>query len=204
MADRHEVKKRGARLFGVLVLVIALSMSLVSWADEIQPRDAVLAAQEGIQTFLKDMSLSQLQRLGFKSREEADRATLGEAFQIHAIWEFLHLQKDYELENIKPLAVPLESWQFMVLSHGEPKAMLTVDRIGNQWKAVSLGGSNLAVALRKVAQKYPPSAGFKGKILRMYQLDADFVEMTKGGEDVGIVLLPSSKRAMGFEKADEQ
>jgi len=201
--DRSERKKRGSLFLGVLVFMIAFAASLPSFADEMESRDMVGAAQEGIRTFLRDVPLPQLQRLGFNSREEADRATLGEGFQIHAIWEFIHLRKDSKLEDLKPLAIPLDSWQFMVLSSGEPKAMLTVDRIDHQWKAVSLGGSNLSRALREVAKKYPPSLGFKGKILRMYKLDADFLEMTRRGEDIGIVTLPSAKRAMGFEKTED-
>ena len=186
--------KGGLGIFGVFVFWIAISLPFISLADESQDYELNQAVQEGIKAFIKDTPLTHLRQLGFKSREEAEQARPGDGFQINAIWEYIHLKNDFNLEELRPLAVPVDSWQFLILSQGNPKALLTVERVNHKWMAVSIGYRKLAEELFEAVKGYPCSSGYKAKILRLYNNRCDFCEITSEDKEFCVIVPLQSTR----------
>jgi hypothetical protein len=60
-------------------------------------------------------------------------------------------------------------WFFPILLEGESKAMLVVDRDGENWKAVSFGYAGLGHELNEVLARWPESKGFHPQLIAVFQ-----------------------------------
>ena len=56
-----------------------------------------------------------------------------------------------------------------ILIENESKAMLVVDRDGDQWKAVSLGYAALGHELKELLTQWPESKGFHPQLIAVFQ-----------------------------------
>jgi hypothetical protein len=69
---------------------------------------------------------------------------------------------------------------------------MTVDRMDGEWRAVSLGASELAQQLTALMLRWPESS-HRLRFIRVYQANADFVEVARGGQVLGVVPLLSAR-----------
>jgi len=160
------------------------------------PGEVIRAADEGLAIFLKDKPAPARQYLGFEKREDVDSVVLGEGFPIYTIPPATFLKGDFS-QSLQSLAVPTGLWQFLVVSGGVPKALLTVDLVNGVWTPVSIGSVGLAREIGALMETWAPSDGYRCRIFRVYQAKSDFAELSKDGRVVGVVPFGSSVAATG-------
>jgi hypothetical protein len=184
----------------VFFLVVVLPSALA--ANEIPSTEVVMAAREGLTTFLHEIKAQNLDRFGFYSQADTSSAQLGAAFQVFTIPPDKILNYDPSSSDLSSMIVPTNLWQFLIVSQGNPRSLLTVDFFNDQWTAVSIGASGLAMQLKKITEAWPASAGYRCKLIKVYQAKSDLLEISLGDKVIGIVPLLSARMALGFEKED--
>ena len=170
-------------------------------SDEMPSQEIIGAAQEGIRTFLKVPRRQNLHKLGFLSQKAIDEAVLGEGFRIFTLPPDRLLSTDPP-QDIDSLVLPTNMWQFLIVTEGKATALLTVDLVKNRWTAVSIGGSGLAAQLEILLETWPASAGYRYRLIKVYQAKSDLIEILQGGKIIGLVPFTSARIATGLEKRD--
>ncbi len=135
----------------LLAVVMMLCLPLPASAVDPPPGDVSRAADEGLAIFLKNNLLSGRQYLGFTRQEDVDAAALGQGFQIFTIPPD-RLLSDNTVQDLQSLVVPTTIWQFLIVTGGVPKALLTVDLVNSVWTPVSIGSSGLAKELGELIE----------------------------------------------------
>lgn len=174
----------------LLVFVFILFIPCFTSAGESPPNDIRKAAKEGIAIFLKDSRSSQLHRLGFESQADVDNAELGEGFQIFTIHPDKLLNESASQE-LYDLVTPTTQWQFLILVRGKANALLTVDLVNGKWTPVSIGSAGLAKQLSDLLSAWPATSGYQHRLIRVYQAQSDFIELSQEGKIIGILPLTS-------------
>ena len=174
----------------LLVLVFSLSaLRLANAGDD--PSDEIKnAAKVGVNEILKDKRNSGLHQLGFMSQDEIDSADMGDGFQIYTITPD-KLLNETNPQDLHSLVVPTHQWQFMVVSGIKAYALLTIDFLDGKWKPVSIGSSDLAKELSDILKVWPASSGYEYKLIRIYQANSNFIELSQRGKVLGIIPLTS-------------
>ena len=185
----------------IAIFLVVILPSVVA-ARGIPATEVVIAATEGLTTFLHQINAQNLDRFGFYSQADISGAQLGPAFQIFTIPPDKILSYDPSISDLSSMIVPTNQWQFLIISQGNPKSLLTVDFFKDEWTAVSIGASGLAMQLSKITEAWPASAGYRYRLIRVYQAKSDFLEMSLGEKVIGIVPLLSARMALGSEKED--
>jgi len=185
-------------IFFVLILVFQVSFLLP--AHSMPPEEVVNAARNGLKNFLAAVQPQDLKILGFLNQSEADNAELGEGFQLYTIHPDDVLSYRENLGDLSSMLIPTDEWQFIILTKGQAKSLLTVDLMGNRWEAVGIGGARLARQLAEIVERYPSNAGYGHKFIRLYQARSDFVEISNEGRTIGIIPLVSARIAMGLQQ----
>ena len=180
----------------IIVFVSILQVIFVSLAEAMPPEEVVNAAEQGLINFSQNIPPQNFSQLGFLSQDEISKNQLGEAFQIYTIHPDDLLNFEKNIWSISDLLVPTNLWNFLILSDGLAKAVLMVDFFDNKWTAVGIGSSGLAVQLKKIIETWPLSSGYQHRFIRIYQANADFVEITLSGTTVGLIPLTSGRAAM--------
>jgi hypothetical protein len=175
----------------LLAVVMILCLPLLVFAVDTPPGDVSRAADEGLTIFLKDKPTSARQYLGFEMQEDVDAAVLGQGFPIYTIPPATFLNGDLS-QDLQSLIVPTGFWQFLIMSGGVPKALLTVDLVNGVWTPVSIGSAGLAREIGTLMETWPPSDAYSYRIIRVYQAKSDFAELSKDGGAVGVVPFGSS------------
>jgi hypothetical protein len=175
----------------LLAVVMMLCLPLPVFAMDVPPGEVSRAADEGLTTFLKDKPTSARQYLGFQMQEDIDAAVLGQGFPIYTIPPATFLNGDLS-QDLQSLIVPTGFWQFLIMSGGATKALLTVAPVNGVWTPVSIGAAGLAREIGTLMETWPPSDGYSYRIIRVYQAKSDFAELFKDGGVVGVVPFGSS------------
>jgi hypothetical protein len=186
----------------LIVLFLLIMLPSVVAAERIPSTEVVIAAREGLKTFLQEINAQNLDRFGFYSQGDITSAELGPAFQVFTIPPDKILNYDPSISDLSSMIVPTNLWQFLIISEGNPKSLLTVDFFNDQWTAVSIGASGLAMQLSKIIEAWPASAGYRYRLIKVYQAKSDLLEISLGDQVIGIVPLLSARMALGFEKRD--
>ncbi len=194
------VKEVVLRKLVVLFLVVMLP-SVVA-AQAIPSTEIVIAARERLTTFLHEIKAPNLDRFGFYSQADISGAEIGPAFQVFTVPPDKILNYDPSSSDLSSLIVPTNLWQFLITSQGNPRSLLTVDFFNDQWTAVSIGASGLAMQLSKITEAWPVSAGYRFRLIKVYQAKSDLLEISLRDKVVGIVPLLSARMALGFAKED--
>jgi hypothetical protein len=191
----------------VVGFILTFQMPFFSSADETTPsKDILDAAQLGIEIFFKDPRVKDLPEFGFSSREEADNATLGKGFRVFRVPPD-SLLKEGASEDFYSLAVPTNLWEFIVVSGGKAKVLLTVDLMNGKWTPVGIGAAGLAKEMNRALEAWPVSDGYQYKLIRVYQAGSNFFGLSLGEKDIGIIPFTSARMAMdlrerGFDPLD--
>ncbi|MGC4118360.1 MAG: hypothetical protein QM765_28160 [Myxococcales bacterium] len=135
--------------------------------------EALVAAQNGLRSFLLRIPETQRAAYGFASREEIDRATLGAPYRVWTA-DAVRVEQDAAAEGDRVQAT--REWRFPVTVDGEYRALLTVGAVGaGPLKAVDFGAAGLAKELGRREKDRTVSPKARRVLLRLYELRADFV-----------------------------
>jgi hypothetical protein len=184
-------------LFIILLILIFQPLPVFS-SDSAPPRNVVGAALEGITLFVKGGQEKSLRLPGFKNSTQAQTADLGQGFRIYALSPDGLLSRKAS-STLDSLTEATNLWQFLVLADGKATSLLTVDFFKDAWTPVSIGASGLAAEIAAILNKWPSSAGYTCKFIRVYQAKSDFMVILRGADIVGIALFSSARIAMGLE-----
>lgn len=182
----------------IIAFVSILQVIFVSSAKGMPPEEVVSAAEQGLISFSQNIPSQNLSQLGFLSQDEISKSQLGEAFQVYTIHPNDLLNFGQNISDITSLLTPANLWNFLILVNGQAKAVLTVDFFNDQWTAVGIGSSGLAIQLQKTIESWPLSSGYQYKLIRIYQARADFIEISQDGKVIGLIPLTSGRIAMGL------
>lgn len=172
-----------------LTCLFVVCIPLIAIAGDFPFDDIRNAAKEGLKTLLSG-SLSSMQQLGFKSQDEVNNAQVGEGFRLYTIHP-ANLMNESITPEFQNLVTSTDQWQFLVRTGGKAAALLTVDRLNGTWLPTSIGSSALAQALSDVLSAWPSSAGYRCRLIRVYQARSDLIEISRVGRVVGIVPVTS-------------
>ncbi|NVN91059.1 MAG: hypothetical protein HXX11_10710 [Desulfuromonadales bacterium] len=178
----------------VLFTLYFIALGQVVQAAESPSADVLRAAEDGLTTFLKSPGVRNLDKLGFSNTQEVDAAVIGQGFRISILAPAKVLASVGD-EHLSTLSTPSDTWQFLVLSGGIPKALLTVTLLDGSWTAVSFGAHGLAMELASVLEQWPAS-NFTHTLIRSYQAKSDFIELSDRGTILGVVPLISAREMM--------
>ncbi len=173
----------------LLVFVFILLMPCIT-VGESPPYDIKNTAKEGVTVFLNDSRSSHLHRLGFESQADVDNAELGDGFHVFTI-QPNKLLNETAVQDLDDLVAPTTQWQFLIRVRGKAKALLTVDLVNGKWVPVSIGSAGLAKQLSDVLEAWPTTSAYQYKLIRVYEAQADFIELSQEGKKIGILPLTS-------------
>lgn len=183
-------------LFGVVLLVVNSQIPASHAAFEVASEEMEQVAREGIISFLGESSPKELTLFGFADTAEVRSATIGEGFEILAA-QPKDLKEGQKLESLASITQPAAQWVFVVYASGKPACLITLAQVDGKWAAVSIGGSGLSKELHLLTQSYPKSRGYAYKLVRVYQVRADFVEVYKDSKSQGAVAMISGRIITG-------
>ncbi len=167
-------------------------------APQPAPEEAVQAAAEGIPFFLGNSSSKELALFGFANSAEVRSATVGEGFMVSAALP-QYMQKDQSMETLSSITTPMNQYQFLVYASGKPACLITVEKDNGKWAPVSIGSRGLSHDLHSLTKSWPKSQGYSYDLIRVYQARADFVELNKESESIGVVPTESGRVAIGMK-----
>jgi hypothetical protein len=124
-------------------------------------------------------------------------AQLGQGFRVYTVSP----AELMECPVMESIIIPTNMWRFVVVSNSRPAALLTVALVDGQWRAVSIGGAGLAVEMTQVMATWPQKDGCSHRFVRIYQAQADFVEISKKGASAvtGYIPLKASRMVLELE-----
>ena len=132
------------------------------------PDAVVQAATQGLRPWLDKIPVTAMPQFGLDPTAPLDSATLGTPFLVHTITPAAFRQ--YKAgTDVSTLITPTTLWYFPVLIAGEPKAILVVDRMNEQWEVVSLGYAALALEWADVTRQWPESKGYHPTLVAVFQ-----------------------------------
>jgi len=157
------------------VKLLAVSM-VIGWilsvpcvmANQDAPADVQQAAIQGLQPFLNKIPAISLAEYGFVPGNALDTATLGDPFQLYTITPGALEQYQPSLA-VTEILTQTTMWYFPVLIAGQTRAILVVDRLDNQWQAVSLGYAGLAQELGALNRQWKASQGYHPMLIVVFQ-----------------------------------
>lgn len=136
------------------------------------------------------------------SYAELRQVTLGIGFEVNTIdpAALLYARRDADLSRVTR---GTGLWNFVVLSKGQPVALLEVGQQDGRWQVLGAGATRLARDVQTAAQGHARNGDFR--FVRVYQATADLMEV-RGADNraqyvplaktVQALRLPSSGRAL--------
>jgi len=156
----------------LLLLFILCTIAMGSTGQTVNRQKMIKEAMNELQVWLKKIPGGNESGYGFTSRDEFSLATLGKPYQVFT------LTHEFFNEEIQPGKNYLEAtgeWRIPVMVNHENRAVITVYQNGNKWKIVELGARVLARELQEF-ERYPGlSKNDNLRLLRIYQLQSDFL-----------------------------
>lgn len=167
-------------------------------AEKVPPLEVVRAAQAGICDFA-GAELAPGKSIAASDKGMPVDPALHHGFQVYTV-------TPPELMNVKSSGLtsiisPTGLWRFVVLAGSQPVSLLTVAQVDGAWKAVSIGGAQLAGEVNRVIEKWPAKSGYSHRFLRIYQARTDFIEISRNGQSIGFVPLAAARVTFGITGA---
>jgi hypothetical protein len=130
------------------------------------PRQEV--AQEYLKKCWKNIPDKFKNDYGFDTSDSLRDISLGEPFNIFKITPAA-IENYKEGDSTGSLLTKTNLWYFPVMLKEESKAYVIVDKMGDTYKAVSFGYTNLAKGINVIKQNWPASKGHNIKICIAYE-----------------------------------
>lgn len=179
-----------------LVLMLAYPFLAFSQAPS---RDVINAASDGLR-FLVKPDMESYERYGFTNPTQLTQAFLGDAFQLYFVPPDVLLADDQN-RTLSSLAQPTTQWFFLVMTPEGAACMITVDYHEGRWQAISLGAAGLARQLYDVLCTWPARNAYSHRFIRIYPATSDFVVITKGRTNLGVLPLTSARISLDLQGA---
>jgi hypothetical protein len=136
------------------------------WAQPVPP-DVLNAASNGLPAFLESVSFGNRELYGFTNDNDLARARPGVPLRVFTI-----TPQALASHNAEPALTPLLSettlWYFPILVGQDAKAILVVDQMAGEWKAVSIGYAPLARELDQITKQWPAGAGYHPRLVAAF------------------------------------
>jgi len=191
MNVKHNHRLMQSSLFVVLLVCFALSVSAI----QAPPAAVVSAAEAGLTNLVPRLN-------GGASFEAASsgKVELGFGFQIHTIepTEFTGEPGRPMWEMVSPIGI----WRFVVTIDGIPAGLMTVAQVDGQWQAVGIGAKTLAQEVETVRRAWPQADGYEYRFIRVFQAEADFMEVKKGLEQPGYAPMISARVSLQIQSLE--
>jgi hypothetical protein len=165
-------------LFSLVCSFAFAARSLVA-ADV--PPEVNIAASDGLPAFLAQVPSTSKQLYGFPEEADLSKARLGAPVLLQTIKPSA-LSSNQANDTVSSVASETSMWFFPVLMGAEVKAMLVVDRLDNEWKAVSLGYAPLAREWERVLNQWPASKGFHPRLVASFQAAQFYFTVPEAGD----------------------
>jgi hypothetical protein len=144
---------------------LALGANLL-WAQPAPP-EVLNAASNGLPGFLASVSIGNRDLYGFTNDTDLARARLGVPLQVHTITPQALASHPAE-STLAPLLSETALWYFPVLVGDDTRAILVVDQMAGEWKAVAVGYAPLARELHQIRKQWPASAGYHPRLVAAF------------------------------------
>lgn len=120
---------------------------------------------------------------------ELRQVTLGAGFEVHTIdpAQLLYAGKQSDLSR---MTRSTGLWRFLVLSKGQPVALMDMEQVNGRWAVRGVGASALARDIQAKAQANAQSGSFK--FVRIYQAGTDLMEVRGAGNSARFVTMMSA------------
>ncbi len=169
-------------------------------AGENAPDGVRQAAAAGLAPFLAKLTPELAEDLGFTPAEPPEKAGLGEPYQLHTITPASLAQHQPGMA-VKSLLTPTAMWYFPVRVAGQGKGILVVDKLNDQWQAVSLGYAGLARELDAMERQWPAAAGYHPILIAVFQARQYLVTIPEKGAANLTRLKADTARASALQPA---
>jgi hypothetical protein len=144
---------------------LALGVNLL-WAQPAPP-EVINAASNGLPGFLASVSIGNRDLYGFTNDTDLARARLGAPLQVFTITPQA-LAGHPAKSTLAPLLSETALWYFPVLVGDDMRAILVVDRMAGEWRAVAIGYAPLAQELHQIGKQWPASAGYHPRLVAAF------------------------------------
>ena len=142
-------------------------------AQQDAPADVQQAAVQGLQPFLDKIPAGSMEEFGFAAGDNLSAATLGAPFLLYTLTPSA-LEQYRAGAAVTSLVTPTTAWYFPVLIAGQTRAILVVDKLDNQWQAVSLGSAALAKELGRLGGQWKAAQGYHPMLIVVLQAKQHF------------------------------
>jgi len=189
------MKERWKRLLSFSVFVFLVFSGVSGLIAEEPPMEVVQAARQGICDFVKAERSPGSSPFPLAGKASLDNAVIGHGFRVYSIPPMTLVNSP----GLRTIIAPLDVWRFVTAADGTPVSLVTVARVQGVWRAVSMGGARLAAEVHQAMEQWPVQKGYSHRFVRIFQVRADFIEITANGKLIGYIPLTASRLAFGLE-----
>jgi hypothetical protein len=170
------------------------------------PPEVNAAASNGLPVFLAKVPPDSKQQYGFPDNADFSKVHLGSPLLLQTIRPS-DLSSNQTSGTVSSVVSDTSMWFFPVLMGAEAKSMLVVDRLGNEWKAVSLGYAPLAGEWNQVLHQWPAASGYHPKLIAVFQARRFYFTVPELGDrnltplfSPGDTRIPTNVSVLGLEQ----
>jgi hypothetical protein len=157
----------------IFLPLLCLFVYYNSYAGNNDTVDILNAATSGLKVYLAKIPVGKEKNYGFANSDEIAQAELGVPVDIFILSpDFFSASTIVKERNY---ITSIEEWLVPVTVNGEWRALLTVSKKNGSWKTVGFGSSFLAADLNKIITENTNLKRQQYSLLRVYQLDCDFI-----------------------------
>ena len=132
------------------------------------PLEVIKAAEEGLQPFLRKIPKRLIEEYGFDKGDYLEEAYLGRPFNLYKITP--DALSNYRTEDtIDSIISETSHWYFPIMLNNSTKTILVVAKVGDNWKAITLGYVPLVRELAEIQQQWPKSKGYNPRLVVVLQ-----------------------------------
>jgi len=170
------------RLCSIVTILLLCGVVTTGYAQRPTESEIAVAGDSGLAQFLAMIPPGSESVYGFHNQEELLRAKLGTPFQLFTI-----LPDDIRdtLRPGKEYFVPTNEWRIPVTVDGATRALLTISRDGDRWRAVDFGAAGLASEIGGFCALHPiDNTRQRLVLLRLYQLRSDLLLVSESNAPI--------------------
>ena len=154
----------GLQIKIISTLLLIILSSITSWGQN----QLFEIAREGLKTFWDKIPPEKINEYGFDITDSINNVHIEEPLNLYQITPTA-IENYNQGDSIKSLLSLTDLWYFPLSVDNIIKSILVVDKVGNEFKAVSLGYARLAKAIDALKFKWRSSTGYRFKLVVVYQ-----------------------------------
>jgi hypothetical protein len=161
------------------------------------PQEVWDAANEGLGPFLQAIPADNSEVYGFPASGNLEQATLAQPYRVMTILPEA-LFGLTATDDIRSAVTATDMWLFPIVQGNQPRAILTVDNMNGEWRAVSIGSAAIARELNQIGQSWPDGR-FERSLIRVFQATSD-VMLVIENDVVDVVPFESATKSLRLEE----